>query len=61
MTIRIKDDFGQIIYDHMMDNPYRVFCHSCGKELEVAEKTIDGDYDLEIQVVPCGCKHDTTI
>ena len=42
------------IKDHMDEQPYKIECSECGKELD-KNSTIDSDYDLSVVVYPCDC------
>ena len=42
------------IKNHMENQPYKIECCECGKEVE-KDTTVDGDYDLSVVVYPCKC------
>jgi len=46
------------IDEHMRDQPYAVWCKSCGKALEF-DADHDELFDLMIRVNPCGCVKNT--
>jgi hypothetical protein len=48
------DDIKEIVKSHMENQPYRITCSECGKDLE-HDSTIDLIFDLELVVTPCDC------
>lgn len=51
-TSNVESAAEREIKDHMDTQPYAIRCMECGKSLDY-EQTVDSDYDLSIEVVPC--------
>ncbi len=51
----VTSSVENMLDDHMEDQPYRVECYCCGKELTIAETSHDSDFDLTVVVEPCDC------
>lgn len=54
------DDIKEIVSSHMDNQPYNITCSECGASLEYT-KSIDGCFDLDIEIRPCDCVTPDTV
>ena len=50
----LRTGVEEMVKEHLENNPYRVECGHCGKQLEFASE-LDKDLDLIVTVYKCDC------